>query len=297
MASFRDGVLAQGYAVALSTYSESGFAVEVGVKQTHRMHTLFKKQVGTPKRIYLAGHSMGGLIALKLAQKHHGVYDGALPLCGMVGGSEKEIRFITDFRALWDYFYPGTVPGDASYVPPGLSFEQHVVPAVIGSIMQNPYPALEMAGVDQLKLPYTSINELVNTMVTIMYFAIVGSPDIIARAGGVPVDTTQTVYSGSSDDAALNAGIDRFAASEEAQDYIKQNYAPKKQLKIPTVTLHTVLDPVMPFSHEATLHATLQPKYHDNLVQRSVMRYGHCAFQPAEILAAFSELTTWVESK
>jgi hypothetical protein len=58
----REGLLARGFAFALSTYSENGFAVKQGIQQTHQLRGLFKAHFGEPKRSYLMGESMGGVV-------------------------------------------------------------------------------------------------------------------------------------------------------------------------------------------------------------------------------------------
>ena len=60
--------------------------------------------------------------------------------------------------------------------------------------------------------------------------------------------------------------------------------------------LSTALDPVLPGLHQI-LYRELVAASGDSplLVQRTINRYGHCAFTPAEIATAFTDLVTWVE--
>ena len=54
------------------------------------------------------------------------------------------------------------------------------------------------------------------------------------------------------------------------------------------LTLHTTLDPDVPFAHEATLASTVATaKTSRWLAQQHYTRYGHCNFSPAEALSAF----------
>jgi Putative esterase len=74
----------RGYAVAYSSYSENGFAVQDGALRTHQLRGLFAARFGEPDRTYLMAHSMGSLVALMLAERHPEQYSGAMPMCGVV---------------------------------------------------------------------------------------------------------------------------------------------------------------------------------------------------------------------
>jgi pimeloyl-ACP methyl ester carboxylesterase len=67
---------AQGFAVAYSSFSENGWAVKDGAQRTHQLLGVFRARFGLPSRVYLAGGSMGGLIAIKLQEQYPGAFDG-----------------------------------------------------------------------------------------------------------------------------------------------------------------------------------------------------------------------------
>jgi hypothetical protein len=63
------------------------------------------------------------------------------------------------------------------------------------------------------------------------------------------------------------------------------------------ITLHTTRDPAIPFSHEAMFAETVAAAGRSGqLVQRPIDRWGHCAFTPSEVDAAFTDLVGWVNS-
>ena len=67
-------------------------------------------------------------------------------------------------------------------------------------------------------------------------------------------------------------------------------------MKTPVLTLHTTLDPDVPFSHEQRLADIVKSAgYSSRLVQQSYNRYGHCNFSPAETTSAFLRLADWVK--
>ena len=122
-------------------------------------------------------------------------------------------------------------------------------------------------------------------------------PMLSRTHGHIPYDNTAVVYSGSFDDAALNAvgGVERFSSDPDAVNYISKYYDPSGKLQIPVLTLHTLLDPVVPILvHEPKYLSLVNGTGSGNeLVQQSVARYGHCAFQVQEELNAFDGLAAW----
>jgi len=70
----------QGFAVAMSSYAENGWAEKNGAQTTHQLLGLFSSQISAPTRTYLAGTSLGGLIAVDLVERFADQYDGALAL-------------------------------------------------------------------------------------------------------------------------------------------------------------------------------------------------------------------------
>lgn len=79
--------LAEGYAVAASSYSQRSWALFKAPEDNAELLAVFKQQVGTPGAIIPYGGSLGGLIALKLAEDPRfapvsGVYSACPPAAG-----------------------------------------------------------------------------------------------------------------------------------------------------------------------------------------------------------------------
>jgi pimeloyl-ACP methyl ester carboxylesterase len=298
IAALREALLGFGYAVAYSSYSMNGYAIKEGGQRTHQLRGLFASRFGQPSRTYVMGHSLGGIITVMLAEKYPNQYAGALAMCGPLGGGALEIDYIGNVRVLFDFFFPGVIPGDALHVPLGLDYTGVVVPVIVGALLANPAAAVAMASVDQIELPYTNFFELMTSVVRALSYNVLGTNDLLTRTHGhSPFDNTNTFYTGLGPvDAVLNAGIDRFASSIDALNYLEQYYQPSGKLKIPVVTLHTTLDPEVPFFHEAAFAAIAGGAGASNLlVQQHVIRYGHCEFNLTETANAFFGLVNWVE--
>jgi pimeloyl-ACP methyl ester carboxylesterase len=293
----KDALLSMGYGVAWSSYSENGYAVRDGVIRTRQLRGIFASKVGKPDRTYIIGHSLGGMVTLMSAEKNPGLYDGAMPMCGFLGGGPLEVDYIQDVRVLFDYFFPDVIPGDAMNVPEGLDFGTQVIPAVIQAVSANFPAALELAAVDQIDLPYTNPAELINSILSTLFFNVVGTEDFDARIHRPYYSNTGRMYTGSSNDEALNAGVDRFESSPAGDNYLKHWYEPDGKLDIPVLSLHTSMDAVVPLFHEpAYAEIVAAAGRSDMLVQRTVNRYGHCAFTGPEQIGAFLDLVTWVET-
>jgi hypothetical protein len=120
--------------------------------------------------------------------------------------------------------------------------------------------------------------------------------DAKAKLGGQPFDNLARVYAGSDDDTRLNAEVERFKADEAALDEMAAYYEPAGQLSVPMVTIHTTLDEIVPYWHEALYRERVvtsgASQWLDSI---TVHRYGHCNFQPIEVIEAFALLVERVE--
>ena len=96
------------------------------------------------------------------------------------------------------------------------------------------------------------------------------------------------LYSGSLDDAALNAGVARFQFTADPAKLAKLQTAAR--LERPLVTIHTTGDPIVPIWHQALYRDRLP--FFSRLLHTpiTINRYGHCKFTDAEVLAAFAVL-------
>jgi pimeloyl-ACP methyl ester carboxylesterase len=298
MAPFRDALLGEGFAVALSSYSKNGSATEEGYRDTKRLIPLFIKEFGKPERTYVAGNSMGGLIAVRLVEKHPGLFDGAFPICGVVGGNALVFDQIMHVRALMDYFYPGALPGPffmPDVVDPGVLWG--AADWAMWNDTRTPPGWYEISQIQGLELPADPGGA---------YYAILirmwahGGTDLLERTGGKNTwGNIDTEYTGSLDDVTLNALVDRYEQHPRARVYNRLWYEPTGRLRVPMLTLHNAIDPLVPTMHEDVYAEKVASwgKSH-NLVQRisGAVEFGHCAFTVEEQMEAFLDLVNWVEN-
>ncbi|WP_052863242.1 alpha/beta hydrolase family protein [Streptomyces niger] len=79
-------LLSEGYALAGSSYSATGWAVEQAVPDQLATLDVFAHRVGPARRTLAWGESYGGLVTTTIAERHPGRIDGSLSLCGLVQG-------------------------------------------------------------------------------------------------------------------------------------------------------------------------------------------------------------------
>lgn len=304
----RDALGAQGYAVAASSYSENGFAVKDGAQRTHQLRGLAAAQLGgPPQRTFLIGFSLGGAVALSLAEQYPTQYDGALLACGMVGGSLTQTQYLGHVRVLFDAAYPNLLSGDVLGVPANYQ----VKPApLVGAITANPLGMLAIASTKQTPLPYVpgpaTTNTLVNSLITALSFHARGINNItdlvngkapFGNAGQTYTLGTPVVLPGPTASALisnLNAAAGRYTIATAAQLYLERYYTPSGDLRTKVLTLHNRWDPVVPAFHEDSLAAAVtRAGATGNLVQRVVPAYGHCTFTAPQLTAAFADLEGW----
>ena len=233
---FRDPLLARGFAMAVSSFSENGYALKEGALQTHQLSGLFATRFGQPRRTFITGQSLGGIIALKLAETYPQQYAGAMMGCGVVGGTRDQITYIANVRVLFDYFYPNVLPGSLLETPPGIDFATQVVPHIVQAITANPNGAFFMTRI--LPIPFASSQELVEAIVRALGFQFLGATDFLDRSHGhVFFENSRTVYTGAGVPQAvlddLNAKVARYQATPDAANFLAQCYQPNRTAEHP----------------------------------------------------------------
>jgi pimeloyl-ACP methyl ester carboxylesterase len=296
-------LLSQGFAFATTSFHKNGVAIEQGAEDLNKLLRHFKSMVPAHSlnKTYVIGGSEGGLVALLLLERFRGKYDAGLTLCAPIGGSVDFINRAYDFRVVFDYFFPGifTFPPDqpgaepfgAVDVPENafVFWDSVYVPRIIEALAADPLGRAQLFTVTKTVIDLGDPSSIVESALTLLFYSIFGTNDQIATAGGIPYDNRSSRYSGSTDDAALNAGVERIAPNGRARAYARRFYEPSGNLHGPLVTLHNTLDPVVPFEHEVE-YSTLVAKKKKLafLTVIPVPRFGHCNFTAEEIVQAFT---------
>src|SRR5262249_7685692 len=160
----------------------------------------------SPVRTYVVGVSLGGLITVDLTESFPREYDGALSLCGVVGGAQLQFQRRGDGRVVFDYFFPGVLPVNLLQFDfsPGSPVYLAALNAIVQGLATPGQPTLQFANV--LKLPGSNANEIIFSALVVLG----GFGDLLERTHGHNFyDNRNTVYSGSANDVALNADVQR----------------------------------------------------------------------------------------
>jgi pimeloyl-ACP methyl ester carboxylesterase len=283
-----------GYAYATTSYRANGLVVPEATEDLAELEATVRKLYRPdPVKTIVVGVSEGGLVAALAAERHPDQFDGALAACGPVGSFRRQLDYFEDFRVVFDYLFPSVIPGSAVQVPEAVTahWDDLYAPAVAAAILLHPSAGRELVRITGAPVASDNLTDIAVTAVGLLWYNVIGSANAQARLGGQPFDNSNRVYTGSSNDVALNAGAARFSADPAALAGLAE-FETSGNLTIPLVTLHTTGDPIVPVGQES-LYAdkVSQAGATARLTQSAVTRYGHCAFQASELLGAFSILT------
>jgi len=292
----RDQLLAMGFAVAYSSFSENGLAIKDGIRQTERVEELFADRLGRPRRTFVIGTSMGGVIAVALAEDDPEHYRGLLTVSGLIGGSRGLVDYIAHVRVLFDLYYPGVLQGDLLHIPPGLNLNQHVIGPAVQAMSANPQGAAIISQLVQTPVAFANGPELVGSIVQALALHFIELDDLLRRTHGDSFfDNSRVTYTGRLPApvlADINARVARYRSTSDAQELLDDYYEPSGRLRIPMMTIYNERDPVVnPFNETRYRERVARRGHADLLVQRAFPRYGHSeVFSPQEISQAFAEL-------
>lgn len=338
----RTWFLANGYAWAASSYTKNFYDVRSGVLSTNSLARFFMKQFGEPERLFITGFSMGGHVTaaavelgtppvcnpedndkrygkcLKALAKHEAQaiqYDGAVPMCGVMGDE-------TLFDYFGDFGYAAeTLAGYPSAFPPPISQQEYQVtalPFIISQLFAGNgagFPQALTAAGEQLKALTEQISggerptfDLAFPVFQQLLFSFAGADGTLdGVVTGNIYDNTDRVYQLDGDPALsdeemlLNALIIRIARGDGVNVATKRNLERVPlitgEFRIPTVSVHTLGDLFVPFSMQQEYAKRAAAAGSDQyLVQRAVRDVGHCAFSAGELIEAFADMVQWVDT-
>ena len=284
-----DLVTEMGYAFATTSYRENGFAVQEAIIDLVELEFKFEELFPEPEFVYLVGASEGGLITVKSLEMKK-LYDGGLALCGPIGDMQAQVNYIGDFRVLFDYFFPGTLPGSPIHIPDELiqNWDSKYVPKILQLLQDYPERTLQLIRCARAPIDPDDPTTIPQTVLGVLWYNVFATNDLVERVGGNPYDNTDRLYHGSGDDQYLNANVQRFAADPQALQNLKRFFDTTGQLNRPVVTMHTVGDQIVPAWHERYYREKVFPENGRIMyTNQFIWRYGHCNFTKDEVLAGF----------
>lgn len=287
-----------GFAFATTSYRENGLAVLTGADDIRALTLAFRAVYGAPRHTYLVGGSEGGLVTTLLLEQSPQLYSGALAACGPIGSFRGQLDYIGDFRALFDVFFPGVLPGSPVAIPTNAmaNWDSVYVPAITRAVTANPNAARQLIATSGAAVDPADPTTVLQTTLGLLWYNVFATDDAVAKLGGNPYDNRDRWYTGSDNDLLLNALVRRYAASPTALANLAP-YETSGNLTAPLVTLHTTGDDIIPFWHELLYRAKAKPSGRGSLLQIPSFHYGHCTFTGQEMVTAFALLVLQVTSQ
>jgi pimeloyl-ACP methyl ester carboxylesterase len=324
----RTWLLDHHYAMAGSSYSSTGWAIEDAFKDQMALLDYFASNAGQPKRVIAWGASLGGIITAGLVQLHPDRFAAAMPLCGVLAGGvatwNAELDAAYAFKTL---IAPQSAlqlvhisDGAANFQLARQIFQAAAATpqgrarlALVGALLDLPTwfnpQAAEPAATD-----YAARAEAMFQWESLVDFAFAFSArmDLEQRAGGNPswnlgvdykqllaaspdLDLVTALYAASglsldSDVRALDSGT-RIKADPPAVSYLDRNISFDGHLAIPMLSMHTTGDGlVIPPNESAYAKVVSATGSQELLRQVYVHRAGHCTFTSAEVIAGLQVL-------
>ena len=321
-------LLGHGYAIAGSSYSSTGWAIEDAFKDQIALLDLFNQRFSKPKQVIAWGGSLGGIITAGLVQLYPDRFAGAIPLCGVLAGgvaswntgldaayafkillaptSQLQLVGVTDPQA--NIQLAAQIFSAAAATPQGQA--RIAMIAALGDLPgwfdptgAQPGPT-DYAGQQAAQSLWES---QVDFPFEFGYRA-----ELEQRAGGNPSWNTGVDYAHqlaissnsaevtalygaagldlAADLRALNAGT-RIHADPKAVAYLDRFISFDGTLRVPVLTMHTIGDGlVVPQDETAYSDAVSAAGNQDLLRQVFVHRAGHCAFSAAETITAIEAM-------
>lgn len=286
-----------GFAFATSSYPKNGLAIKEGMADLENLVAFYKGLGYSPGKVYLVGVSEGGLVTAKLIEAGGPAFSGGLAMCGPVGDFRAQINHFDDFRVIFDYFFPGVLDFPVVSIPGSAmaAWDTQLAPGIAAAIAANPAAARQLY---RVTLTPSDPQQPAASALAVLWYNVFATDDANAELGGQPYSNRFRFYVGAQNDFLLNQKVERFSADPAALAEIQQFYQTSGKLPAPLVTMHTTGDPVVPYWQE-TLYG-FKVLFNGSTAEYTnlpVIRYGHCNFQPAEVLLGFSLLVQKVSGQ
>ncbi len=310
MGPLLDIQLSQGFAVAASSYSSSGWALFHVEKDIRQLIAEFTSRFGAPSRIWVYGGSMGGLVTSLIAEMNDLPVVAAYSLCGAIGGSRVWDRAL-DLRLAYDAVCQGVtgaeIPGGAE------GFPFSVPPEVVGSEIGQGLALLLGAAVNvctgvsfpsflRTNQQQARLNQLINNLqvsedflLINMAYSTVVLGDLIHNAdklnGIQGVGNAHVVYPENN----LDQSIQRIEADPAARMALFDHYTPSGQVASTKIlALNTNQDGLVEIEHLGSyIEALPAQQLSWGIVAED--EASHCGFTQAEVVAGWQQLRHWVE--
>ena len=322
----RAWMLGHGYALAGSSYASTGWAIAQALPDQVNTLNAFHSLYGQPKTTVAWGHSLGGIITAGLIQDYPKRFDAALPMCGVLSGGVATWNTALDAEFAFQELIAPSVQivnitnpvanlqaAEAAGAQAQLTPQGRARLALVSALGDTPGwfdPASPEPAANDFATQEANQFLWANNVTFPFVFAL--RAELEFRAGGNVSWNTGVNYvadlaksadftevralyqaaglSLAKDLLALNSAP-RVKADRSAKAYLIKNISFNGAISVPVLTMHTTGDGlVVPENEQAYRSAVDRAGRRSLLRQVFVHRAGHCAFTPAETVAAVQTL-------
>jgi pimeloyl-ACP methyl ester carboxylesterase len=308
-------LMAEGYALAGTAYRSNGWALDVAVDDLAAVAHVFVANIATPRHTLAWGESMGGLVVTAALEAHPDTFDGAVSLCGIVGGGTNwwDTNGLTLARAYETTFGWPAEWGTIEAPRADLRFWTEVAPIVAAQIedleQRSRWEFIRLV----VGAPMDDFYE--GGALLAMSLATSGRGDLMSRAGGQPLAAPADGYHLSDDLLAALAfqGLDAAPlldhmtaavaaagpADPAARAWLAAHHDPTGAIQGPVLALHTQADTLVPASNLTVYADRVAAAGHADLLitaTADVAGGGHCTFSTPQLSAAAELVDRWVTS-
>ena len=316
---YAETILAEGYAMAASSYSQTGWAVFDSHISNSELYNRFltivtEEELGAPDQFYIIGGSLGGIVTIRdIEADLIPNPDGALILCGAVAGSINwyeafDLRMI--YEAVCDSV-PGAGLPQPWYERPELLFGEvefidslNKCTNISSRLLIDENDPLEVYTWELINPDAASrLNKILDkAKIENIYFlglnlwyAVFQIPrlinDVAQLNGLIPFENVGIDYN----DDSINQSSLRTIALPSAEDTLLANYTPSGNIgSTKIVSIHTSHDGLVRVQNLSALINTLPENQLTVGIVDDSNSPSHCGFSTDEGLAAWVELTDWV---
>ena len=316
---YAETILAEGYAMAASSYSQTGWAVFDSHISNSELYNRFltivtEEELGAPDQFYIIGGSLGGIVTIRdIEADLIPNPDGALILCGAVAGSINwyeafDLRMI--YEAVCDSV-PGAGLPQPWYERPELLFGEvefidslNKCTNISSRLLIDENDPLEVYTWELINPDAASrLNKILDkAKIENIYFlglnlwyAVFQIPrlinDVAQLNGLIPFENVGIDYN----DDSINQSSLRTIALPSAEDTLLANYTPNGNIgSTKIISIHTSHDGLVRVQNLSALINTLPENQLTVGIVDDSNSPSHCGFSTDEGLAAWVELTDWV---
>lgn len=308
----RERMLAKGYAIAASSYSQRGWALFQTAADHRQLVAAFSARFGAPGSIIASGGSFGGVVSMQQAEQGDlgAPVSGIYAICAPLAGSrvwEQALDIRLTYDAVCDNVTAGELPSSSEPFP-----------YILDASELDDYAELGGGGELALRIAKCTGYELPSFLVTSgmrerfdriqratgvdpefflenMFYATYGLGDLyrdpLKINNRAAISTRNVVYP----DDRVQRDIRRIDADAFASLDLKRHFQPQGKIgAAKLLTTHTTRDGLVVPAHARALEGRVPATQWSRAFVADTSP-GHCEYTDAELLGGFEALTTWVD--